>query len=426
MSKQQADMKRKIQASIHSKKNEIIQLLRSFVQAESTQGNERYAQTLVIETLQEMGLDVDVWEPDGAELKGHRYFASSREEFTGSPNVVGVMKGKGGGRSIILNGHIDVVPAGDKTQWTDHPFSGIVKEGKMFGRGVTDMKGGNVALLLAMQAIQAAGIELKGDVIFQSVIEEESGGCGTLATLLRGYKADAAIIPEPTNMKFFPKQQGSMWFKMHIKGLSAHGGTRYAGVSAIEKSLVVVEHIRELERVRNARITDPLYKNIPIPIPINIGKIYGGEWPSSVPDIVTIEGRFGVSPEETIDEAKKEMKQWIEALPEADAWFSEHPPTLEWFGARWLPGSLEPEHAFMKLLSEKYEDVTGREATIEASPWGTDGGLLTEIGQIPTIVFGPGVTEKAHFPNEYIMLEDIFTCAEIIAETIIDWCEVSK
>ncbi|ERN53721.1 peptidase [Alkalihalophilus marmarensis] len=415
-----------IKQSIDSKKNEIIHLLRVFVQAESTQGNERGAQSLVIETLQQMGLEVDVWEPDAKEITSHRYFASSRTEFRGSPNVVGVLKGTGGGRSIILNGHIDVVPAGDVTQWRDHPYSGVVKDGKMYGRGVTDMKGGNVALLLAIQAIQEANIALKGDVIFQSVIEEESGGTGTLAALLRGYKADAAIIPEPTNMKFFPKQQGSMWFKLHVKGLSAHGGTRYEGVSAIEKSMTVINHIKELEKIRNDSITDPLYQTIPIPIPINIGKIHGGDWPSSVPDLVTVEGRFGVSPEETIEEAKEEMKQWIRRLAEKDPWFEEFPVTLEWFGARWLPGSLDPNHSFMQLLGDKYKEVIGAPPVIEASPWGTDGGLLTEIGSIPTVVFGPGVTEKAHFPNEYIELEKVFSCAEVIAHTIIDWCGDEK
>src|SRR3954453_18596269 len=130
------------------------------------------------------------------------------------------------------------------------------------------MKGGTVSLLLALEAIQANQIKLKGDVIFQSVIEEESGGAGTLAAVLRGYKADAAIIPEPTNMKIFPKQQGSMWFRIRVKGRSAHGGTRYEGVSAIEKSLFVVNQIRELEKRRNKRITDPLYSKVPIPIPI--------------------------------------------------------------------------------------------------------------------------------------------------------------
>jgi acetylornithine deacetylase len=401
-----------------------VKLLQKLVQADSIQGNEQQAQKVVIKTLHKIGLKVDVWEPDGNELSKHPDFSSSRQEFIGSPNVVGILKGTGEGRSLILNGHIDVVPEGDLEQWEYAPYSGKIIDGKLYGRGATDMKGGNVSLLLALSALRALGIPLKGDVIFQSVIEEESGGLGTLAAILRGYKADAAIIPEPTNMKIFPKQQGSMWFQIEVKGLSAHGGTRYEGVSAIEKAFLVVEHIRELEKRRNKRINDPLYSKVPIPIPINIGKIAGGDWPSSVADRVKLEGRMGISPEETMEEAKHEMENWLLTLKEMDPWFNEHPVTLDWFGARWVPGAIDIEHVFVEKLTSSYQKVLGFAPIIEASPWGTDGGLLTKVGATPTIVFGPGVTEKAHFPNEYIEIDKVFEVAEIIALTIVDWCEV--
>lgn len=403
-----------------------IKLLQQFVQAKSTQGNEKGVQQLVREELQRMGLEVDVWEPDGRRLAEHPFFASPRREFSGSPNVVGVLKGTGGGRSIILNGHVDVVPEGDLQKWEDDPYSGKIVDGKIYGRGTTDMKGGNVSLLLALQAIQALGIRLKGDILFESVIEEESGGVGTLAAILRGYRADAALIPEPTNLKIFPKQQGSMWFRINVKGQSAHGGTRYEGVSAIEKSMSVMNHILQLEKIRNERVQDPLYNQIPIPFPINIGKISGGDWPSSVADFVQIEGRIGVSPDETMDEAKEEMEKWIERLKEIDPWFEQSPPQLEWFGARWLPGAIEQEHKLMKILVEKFQEALDEEPVIEASPWGTDGGLLTAIGDTPTIVFGPGVTELAHHSDEYIEIEKIFIAAEIIALTLLEWCEIDN
>jgi acetylornithine deacetylase len=399
-------------------------LLQKLVQEGSIRGNESKAQAIIVEKCRELGLRVDIWEIGDKELREHPAFCSDRESFHGNPNVVGVLKGSGGGKSIILNGHIDVVPEGDLNAWKHEPFSGRIENNRLYGRGSTDMKGGTVSLLLALEAILANQIKLKGDVIFESVIEEESGGAGTLATLLRGYKADAAIIPEPTNMKFFPKQQGSMWFRITVRGKSAHGGTRYEGVSAIDKAFTVIEELKELEKKRNNRITDPLYENILIPIPINIGKLSSGNWPSSVPDLAIIEGRMGVAPNETMENAELELESALHSLKNIDPWFNENPPTIEWFGGRWLPGNLEIEHPLIEILSESYQEITKKMPTIEASPWGTDGGILSQVANIPVVVFGPGETKVAHDANEYINLDDLFLSSEIIALTILRWCGV--
>ena len=192
--------------------------LQILVQENSIRGNESSAQAVIIEKCRQLGLHLDIWEIDREELREHEAFCCDRQSFEGNPNVVAVLKGTGGGKSIILNGHIDVVPVGDEKNWTHDPFSGHIECGKLYGRGSTDMKGGTAALIMAIEAIIATGTKLKGDVIFQSVIEEESGGAGTLAAVLRGYHADGAIIPEPTGMKLFPKQQGSMWFRVACQG----------------------------------------------------------------------------------------------------------------------------------------------------------------------------------------------------------------
>ena len=420
------NIKSKLENWILENKPKMIKLLQMLVQEPSIQGFESGAQAIIVETCRELGLKLDIWEPGGEQLRNHPYFVTTRNNFANSPNVVAVRKGTGGGKSIILNGHIDVVPEGDKNQWSDDPFSGKVSDGKLYGRGSTDMKGGNVALLMAIKAIQSLNIPLKGDIIFQSVIEEESGGAGTLATIIRGYKADAVLIPEPTNMKIFPKQQGSLWFRLTVKGKSAHGGTRYEGVSAIEKAMTVVQAILKLENERNKRVTDSLYKNTPIPLPINIGKINGGSWPSSVADSVELEGRIGVGPDENIEEVKEELEQVIKVLYKVDDWFEEVPVKVEWFGARWVPGSVEVDHPFVKTLIANYETVKQSQPTIEASPWGTDGGLFTQLLNIPTVVFGPGATEVAHYPNEYISIENIVETTKIIAFTLLDWCEIDQ
>jgi acetylornithine deacetylase len=413
-------LKEKLSNWLMKEQDNAIRFLQETVQEASTTGNESGVQHLIAKKLNEMGLEVDMWNPDGEELGKHPYFCASRTNFSSSPNLVGIWRGKGNGRSLVLNGHIDVVPEGDLNQWDDHPYSGKIINGKLYGRGSTDMKGGNLSLLLAIQALKETGTTLKGDLFFHSVIEEESGGAGTLAAVLRGYTADAAIIPEPTNMKIFPAQQGSMWFKLTIKGKAAHGGTRYEGVSAIEKTSIVIEAIKELETERNKRITDPLYKDIPIPVPINIGKISGGNWPSSVPDTVLLEGRIGVAPHETLEEVKRELECYLSNIQ--DNWLLEHPVSVEWFGAQWLPGSIDTDHPLMNLLIKNYEQIKKEKPVIEASPWGTDGGLLSQAGDTPAIVFGPGVTAVAHYPNEYIEISKIIEAAEIIALTIYDWC----
>lgn len=400
-----------------------IDLLQKMVRSDSTQGNETGVQKIVAEHLKTMGLEVDFWNLNGGRLQKHPYYYSNRESLDDSVNVVGVLKGTGGGKSIILNGHVDVVPEGDHEQWTDHPYSGEIRDGKMYGRGTTDMKGGNTALMIAMDAIQSLGIHLKGDVIFQSVIEEESGGAGTLDTILQGYKADAAIIPEPTNMRIFPKQPGSKWFRLVVTGKTAHGGTRYHGVSAIDKAFIVHEYVRELEKLRNDRMTDPIFADMEIPIPINIGTINGGDWPSSVPDSVEVTGRMGVAPGETMEAAQEEMEKWIAQLGERDEWFKKYPVKVEWYGARWLPGSIETEHPVVTSLMDNFKEHMQEDAELLAAPWGTDGGLLTQVADVPSVVFGPGTTELAHHPNEMIELDKIFQAANIIAATIIDWCE---
>ena len=418
------EVQQKVESYIDTHKNEAIAFLQKLVQQPSLQGNEKGVQAIVIEKLNQLNLKVDCWDPEYKVLSANPYFVESRKSYEGSPNVVGVYKGVGGGKSIILNGHIDVVPEGDKSKWQFDPFSGQIMNGKMYGRGTTDMKGGNVSLLFALEAIIKSGINLKGDVIFESVIEEETGGVGTLATVVRGYKADAAIIPEPTNMKLFIKQQGSMWFRVMVEGRSAHGGTRYEGVSAIEKSWKVFNAIMELEKKRNAFIKDPLYKGVPIPLPINIGKINGGSWPSSVSDLVTLEGRIGVGPEEDMNDVKAQLAECLKIVSYDDEWLKEHPVRLEFFGGQWVPNAVDRDHPFARLMEESFEQIYGNPIKVEASPWGTDGGMLGKAGNIPTLVIGPGETKVAHYPNEFIELNEVVQASKLFAMIIMKWCGV--
>jgi acetylornithine deacetylase len=223
-------------------------------------------------------------------------------------------------------------------------------------------------------------------------------------------------------MKLFIKQQGSMWFRITIEGRSAHGGTRYEGVSAIEKAVIVHQAVLKLESVRNARITDPLYKSIPIPVPINMGKIQGGSWPSSVADLVTIEGRIGVAPEEEMAAVRKELQQCLAELSATDPWLKEHPARVEFFGGQWVPNALNETHPFAESVKKAFSSVYDRPVKVEASPWGTDGGLLAKVGGIPTIVIGPGETKMAHYPDEFIDIDEMIRAAKVFSHVLIEWC----
>ncbi|KAG2386133.1 hypothetical protein C9374_002579 [Naegleria lovaniensis] len=403
---------------------------------------------------------VDIWTMDQqkVELENSKFFNTPRnfESLKKSPIVVGVLDGSAPEdlvetsqegaiqnaatkfkpyKSLIINGHIDVVPVGDPKAWfLENPFSGHINDSKIYGRGTTDMKGGLYAGLLAIEAIQKSlGItNMKGKIIVHSVVEEESGGAGTVSAILRGYgHADAGIFPEPSNFLIFPQQQGSLWFRITVYGKSAHGGTRYDGISAIEKAQIVLNAIKKLEDERTDLIRNvlknKLFENITIPVPINVGVIRGGEWPSSVPDFTVIEGRFGVIPNyETVEDAKQVLHDLVfKTIPELDKeHFSTYPCKLEFIGASWVPGYVPLEHEFVSQLSKSFSEVTGQNPIIASSPWATDAGYVNMMGNTPSVVFGPGVTHMAHQTNEYIPIDNIYKSAEIIALTIVDWCGV--
>ena len=212
---------------------------------------------------------------------------------------------------------------------------------------------------------------------------------------------------------------------MRIKGKSAHGGTRYEGVSAIDKAVVVMKEIKMLEQERNESLRHSLYKNVPIPIPINIGSIQSGNWPSSVPDTAVLEGRFGIAPTETMEDAQESLKERIDALNESDAWFKERPIELEWFGARWLPGNLEINHPLMKQLAHTMQKWSGKNR-LSKLHHGRRMEVSFIVGSTPVVVFGPGETKMAHDSNEYIEVDKMLEVAEIIALTIIEWCGVDQ
>ncbi|BCK85330.1 peptidase [Dysosmobacter sp. NSJ-60] len=417
-------IKEKVYQLLDERAEEYFRYLGEFLHHPSTLGQEESAQQYYAELLQNLGLEVDLWYPQPQDMACNPYFLPCRDDYAGSPDVVGICKGSGGGRSLLLNGHVDVVPAG-KNDWEDSPWSGLRKTGRVYGRGSSDMKGGLIANLMAMDAIIKSGIKLKGDVLLASVIGEETGGAGTLSMLSRGYRADGAIVPEPSDLNICPVSLGVIWFRIRVKGLAAHAANAYLGVNAISKATLIIQALDTCNEEKRTRVQHPLYcGDNHNPFNINMGQIHGGTIATSVPDEVVIEGRIAFSPDEDVVDAKKVVEDAVVKAAEQDSWLREHSPEVEWHSFCLNSGQIPTDHPLTTAVCHAYEEVAGEPPVISGTPWGTDAGAMIRVGGIPTVVFGPGPNAKAHQANEYVEEKKLLQVAKVIASTILDWCEV--
>ena len=400
----------------------MVAALKELVQIPSRTGEEGLVQEAVARLMRDHGLDVDVWEPDAATLAPHAESVTLGSGFAGRPNVVGVHRGSGGGRSLILNGHIDTVEIGDRGAWRRDPLGGDVVDGRLYGRGACDMKGGVIANLFALRVLREVGIEPAGDVIVQSTISEEDGGAGALAAVLRGYVADAALISEPTNLAIVVAQGGSLMFRLVVPGLSAHACVRDEGVSAIEKFAYLHRGLLEFEARHNGEIAHPLYDGMVNKAPINIGTVRGGAWPSSVPEWLEAEGRAGLVPGESLAGMKRALSDEVARLADADPWLREHRPRIEWRDGHFAPAEVAVESPLVHTLSAAWRRVRRAEPAIEAVTYGADMRHFVLVGGVPCVMFGAGDVRLAHAPDEAISLDDLVAAVAITATFMADWC----
>ena len=400
----------------------LVEAARRLVRIPSWDGEETAAQQAMADLMARAGLDVDLWEIDLAELSRHPEYAAEIERDR-ALGLVGTLPGSGGGRTLILNGHVDVVPPGDAKAWRHPPFEGVVEEGRLYGRGALDMKGAVAAGLAAVAAVRAAGVRLPGTIHLQSVIGEEDGGSGTLATILRGYRGDGAVVMEPTELALAPAQAGVLNFRIRVPGLAAHGAVREEGVSALEKLIPVYAALRTLEEARNQRLGgDAIFARHRLPFPICVGTVYGGDWASSVPDHVTVEGRMGLAPEESPEEARADMSAALARVAEGDPWLREHPPVLTWWGGRFLGARTPSEHPLVEAVGSAAESVLGRRPPLEGMTYGADLGLISRVGGTPGVLFGPGDIRRAHRPDEWVSVDELLATARTLAVAAVRFC----
>ncbi len=406
----------------HIDRKHLTETLSALVRLRSVTGAENAAQEWMATALTELGGNVDVWRVEPAELTAKAGYPGARVDSP-RPNVVGSFRGNGG-PTLILNGHIDTVTAGDEQGWTHAPFGADVVGECLYGRGAADMKGGLTAILGALRAVRAAGIRLKGSVQVQSVIGEEDGGVGAFAALARGYTGDAVIICEPTRLAVIPAHAGVTIFRITVPGRAAHGCVRTEGVSALERFLPIHAALKRLEDERNRTVRHPLYDGMALPWPLSIGIVQAGTWPAIVPERLVAEGRIGVGLGETIGDVRRQLEAAVALAARDDPFLHDHPPTVEWVGGAWEPSRPSPDHPIVRTLRRVTAEVTGAPARVCGAPYGSDLRLFTNTFGIPGVLFGPGDIRLAHFTDEHVSLAEVERASLVLAATICEYCGI--
>ena len=411
-----------INSTVNDMREEIILFIQNLVQSPSLANDENDVQEIILNKLDSLQLKAEIIPVNFDSIKDHPAFSDDGFSPDSRINVIGNWNKNMKGRSLILNGHVDVVPTGSKTLWEDSPWSGKIKDDRIYGRGSCDMKAGLASGILAVQVLKTIGFEPNGNVMIQSVVGEESGGCGTLTNIVKGYKGDAAVILEPTSLKLCPIQSGALTFRLTIPGQATHAAMRWDGISAIEKFNIINQSIIELEKERHSLFSVEYYESPERVAPINIGTIKGGEWHSTVPDSVIVEGRLGVFPGEPVSDARTAFSNHIIKVSNSDPWLKKNPPIIEWFEGQFESGQTDIDHSIINHLKEAYNNVNNSNPIIEGVTYGSDLRLFTNHADIPALLFGPGDVRLAHSANEYVEIEEVLTCIKIISNLIINWC----
>ena len=328
--KQKADILRAVDTLFDRE----IEFLAELTAHPSTRGNEQSAQDFMARELAARNYEVDRWNVEVSDIAHMPGFSPVIGDYEDAVNVVGTRRSREkSGNSLILNGHIDVVPAGPLDMWDTPPFEPRVDSGWMYGRGAGDMKAGLAANLFALDALQHLGLAPAADIHFQSVVEEECTGNGALACLQRGYRADAVLIPEPFAEELIIAQIGVIWFQVHLRGIPVHVLEAGSGSNAIEAAIPLIAALREMETRWNAPERKHCqYGHIHNPLNLNVGKISGGDWVSSVPAWCIFDVRIAVYPGQDFDEAKRDIENTLQEAASKNAFLRNNQPEIEYHG----------------------------------------------------------------------------------------------
>jgi len=426
MHDKKSQIKNEIRTKIDRSRDEVFQMIQKLVQIPSVVGQEGEAQEWMVKLYRSVGLRIDRLIPDKTNLVNHPAYFEIGFPYTESrPNIVGIHPGTDLGKSLILNGHIDVVSPEPVETWNgENPWSGRTEGNRLYGRGAADMKSGLLSNFFALKTVLDLGLKPKGKVLLESVIEEEAGGCGgTLALFLSGYKADAMIIPEPLNLRVVTAHPGINYFRIKVYGKTAHAGWSHYGVNAIGKLMKVYERLIQLDQQRAERNRNDLFeKETGRSCNLNIGTFKAGDWPSTVAGWAQLEARISYLPWEKEEDIKKEVEAVVEEVAHGDEWLREHSPHVEWFGWRAQPWVQDPEIPLIRQFRQTAAEVLSDTPEITASTAGLDTRFGSFFG-VPSFVFGP-TGGLLHSSNEYVELDSVIKTIKVLATFIVDWCDV--
>lgn len=412
---------------------EILQLTETLIRFPSVnrapQGDEYEAQQFVIQTMRGMKLDTDVFLPtDVAELANHPALWKGRE-YANRPNVVGTWRGanENAGKSLLFSSHVDVV-AGNKGGRFE-PFTPTREGGKLYGRGSNDMKGGLAATLMAVRCLQELGARLNGNVIVESVVDEENGGAnGTLAARLRGHNADACIVPEPTGMVVAPAHKGGRIWQVHLKGSPGIAFGSDNIVSPIYGMAQLVTALEDWETIRN-RVTPPHPQFVEIPgLPVLITKIQAGEFEPGAGDAVPENAMMEIWAEEYPGTTEAEHYQrligYLEQVARDNPAVAKCEMRVEPV-TRFLPGSEIPaNHPIVQTVSRAFSDMLGDVPLVRGAPFACDVFVFNQIANVPCVILGPR-GGNAHSYDEWVMMQDLADLTKIFARTAVEWCGIA-
>jgi acetylornithine deacetylase len=404
-----------VDQAIESGASAAFDFLGRLVAAPSVVGQEAAAQEIVAAQLAGLGFGV-TQVPIPAQTAEQSPGGVAQLPYDGRCNVLGRIN-PGAGPSLLLNGHVDVVPA-QAALWSGDPFTPAIAGGWMTGRGAGDMKGGFAMALLAVGALRAAMPgALTGELSFLSVIEEECTGNGTLAAGQAGVLGDAVVLVEPTGLDLLLGGVGVLWAEIVIDGVAAHAESADRAVNPVRFMPAILAALSGLEAELRAGAADPAFSEVASPYNVNVGTVRAGDWPSSVPGQIRLGVRVGYPRDRTPEEALDRVRDAIAAAAAADPWLADHPPRVNPAGYRAEGYLLSSDHPLTTAMSDAHGWAHGRSPRRQVIGSTTDARYyLNQFGR-PALAYGP-TARNIHGADEAVELASIVAGARTLARFI--------